>query len=405
MMLLEAYNDFYKVFKKDLGDRSGTVGASEIGQCARQTFWRKNEGTRKGVRRDEDFEEDWGASIRGIIMEFAFWVPALRKAHGDKLLYAGTEQQKLTKGYLSCTSDGLLIDQPYDLLKHLGVKNIKSGDVAAECKTIDPRTNLVEAKETNIYQVVTQLGLYRDCTPHKPEYGWLTYTDASFWSEVDEFAIKFDQFMYDAAHVRAKEIITAKSGQELAPEGWISGGKECSFCPFVGACGVARGGVPRGNRKASPQFVAEMTDIAMAYNKAKIAVAKIEKEMKTVEVEIKQRLKSKGVNRIDNVLHWYKVGAPVRYQNKEIREAFIELGGDPEEFTKTGQPSDRLVIAATPAASRVVKSKTKRRSPAKGPKKPANNSRTKTQKQPVKTKAKAKSKTATRKTGKTNGKR
>lgn len=395
MMLLEAYEDFYEVFRKDLGDRSGTVGASEIGHCARQTFWRKNEGTKKGVKRDDDFEEDWGASIRGIVMEFAFWVPALRKKHGDNLLFAGTEQNKLTKGYLSCTSDGLLINQPYDLLKHLGVKNIRSGEVAAECKTIDPRTNLVEAKEVNIYQVVTQLGLYRDCTPYKPEYGWLTYTDASFWSEVDEFAIKFDSFMYNAAHERAEEIITAKSGRDLAPEGWITGGKECSFCPFVGACGVARGGVPRGSKKASPQFAAEMTDVAVAYNKAKIAVAKIEVEMKKLEVDIKKRLKEKGVRRIENVLNWYNVAAPVRYQNKEIREAFIELGGDPEEFTKTGIPSDRLVIAATPAASRVVKGKTNRRKPVK----------TKTRKQPVKTKAKTKSKPAKRKTGKTNGKR
>lgn len=357
-MLAEAYEQFYKTLEKDMGDRTKTVGASEIGSCARQTFWVKNKGTRKGVDEDDDYEHDWGARVRGTVMEQAFWEPALRAKYGANFVHA---QTKFIKGYLSATPDGLLINQPYDALKHLGVKSIKSDCFTVEGKTIDPRTNLVEAKETNIYQINSQLGLIRDLTPHKPEYGLLTYTDASFWSEVDEFPVKFDPFMYDAAHTRAADIMTAKHGRELAPEGWISGGKECSFCPFVKACGVERRGIPKGSKQASPQFAAEMEDTAKAYNKIKLSLTKQEAQLKSMEVDIKTRLRTKGVRRIPNVVNWYDVAAPKRYANKKIREAYIEAGGDIEEFSSLGEPSDRLVIAATPAASRVVKTDMRKR--------------------------------------------
>lgn len=386
-MLAEVYEQFYKTLEKDMGDRTRTVGASEIGSCARQTVWIKNKGTSKGVDEDEDYEHDWGARIRGTIMEQAFWEPALRAKYGADLLYAGVNQITFKKGYLSATPDGLLINQPYDALKHLGVKNIKSDCMTVEGKTIDPRTNLVEAKETNIYQINTQLGLIRELTPYKPEYGLLTYTDASFWSEVDEFPVKFDPFMYQAAHTRAADIMTAKHGKELAPEGWISGGKECSFCPFTKACGVERRGIPKGSKQASPQFAAEMEDMAKGYNKIKLNVAKQAAELKTIEVAIKDRLRSKGVRRIENVVNWYNVAAPVRYANKKIREAFVEAGGDIEEFTGVGEPSDRLVIAATPAASRVVKANMRKRGRLKT--KRPNSAKAKVRK--TKAKAKAKS--------------
>lgn len=361
-MLVEAYEDFYKLFERDMGDRSGTVGASEIGLCARQTFWYKNHGTKKGVKMDPDFKHDWGARIRGTIMEFAFWVPALRRKYQNNLLFAGTEQEKLVSGYLSATPDGLLVNQPYDALRHLGVKNIKSDCITVECKTIDPRTNLVEAKETNIYQVNTQMGLFRELTQYQPEYSCLSYTDASFWSDVEEFAIQFNPIMYGAAKDRAEEIITARNGTQLLPEGWITGGKECSFCPFTEACGIERRGVPYGSKQANPQFAAEIEDMAKEYNSIALSIKKREVVLKTMEVQIKQRLREKKVRRIPNVVNWYDVAAPHRYDNKEIRQAFVEMGGDPEDFAKDGQPSDRLVIAATPAASRVVKAK---RKPAK----------------------------------------
>src|SRR4051812_7906785 len=71
-------------------DRSKTVGASEIGNCARQTWFSKN-----GVSHDPDYKVSWGALLRGIIIEEQFWVPALRSELPEyvKLLYAYPEQK------------------------------------------------------------------------------------------------------------------------------------------------------------------------------------------------------------------------------------------------------------------------------------------------------------------------
>lgn len=358
-MLYEAYDAYRHNFDRQLGDRTKTVGASEIGQCERQTFWRKFEGTKKGVERDKDYEQDWGAQVRGVVMEFAYWAPAMRQMYGNDFIYGGTEQEKFIKGYLSATPDGLLINRKYDCLKEVGVRNIKSDCITVEGKTIDPRTNLVEAKEVNIHQTQVQMGLIREQTKWKPQFACLTYTDASFWSEVDEFAIEFDPFLYKASHERAEHIMTAKNGAALMPEGWITGGKECQFCPFTEACGVERHNIPRKQATPSPQFIAEITDYAQAHNRLAVTAMKVNNGMREIQERIRQRLREKRVQRIPNVVNWYGVAAFKRYINKEIRQELINLGGDPEEFTKMSEPSDRLVIAASPAASRVVKAKRK----------------------------------------------
>jgi hypothetical protein len=58
-------------------DRTQTIGASEIGQCARKTFWIKNEiDPKHRAERDAEYQDGWGAKIRGTIMENEFWTPA-----------------------------------------------------------------------------------------------------------------------------------------------------------------------------------------------------------------------------------------------------------------------------------------------------------------------------------------
>src|SRR3954470_741978 len=87
-------------------DRSKSVGASEIGQCARKTFWVKHEGT---VPRDADWFDRYGARVRGSIMEEAFWQPALKAKFGDRVLVSGKDQKTLQLGYLSATPDALIV--------------------------------------------------------------------------------------------------------------------------------------------------------------------------------------------------------------------------------------------------------------------------------------------------------
>ena len=70
--------------------REKTVGASEIGQCARKVWYCKHK-----AEYDPDFVDGWGAARRGTVFETRFFVPALRKQYGLDLLYAGTSAAAL----------------------------------------------------------------------------------------------------------------------------------------------------------------------------------------------------------------------------------------------------------------------------------------------------------------------
>jgi hypothetical protein len=348
-MISEAMADYVRTLDKEWQhDRTKSVGASEIGLCARKVFWNKHENRPKGVKRDADFEDMWGARIRGTIMESAFWVPAVNKRFAGFIRYSGPDQKTLINGTLSATPDALVVDQPRDALQEFGIDDIgESGCFLLECKTIDPRTNLVEAKVENYMQTIVQMGLIRELTEYKPEYDLLTYTDASFWSEVSEFVVQFDQKMYDTAKLRADIIINADKGTDLKPEGWIAGGKECSFCPWVGPCGVERRSVPMHNAKATPQFVAEIADYAIKCNNLTASIEFAEHQLRDLQNTIKERLRDKGVSRIDGVVNWYKVAGKQYYSAKGMRERLQQLGEDTDRFAKLGEPSDRLVITAT----------------------------------------------------------
>jgi hypothetical protein len=64
-------------------DRTQTIGASEIGQCSRKTWYIKNEiDPKHRAERDPEYVDGWGAKIRGTIMENEFWYPAARPGGG-----------------------------------------------------------------------------------------------------------------------------------------------------------------------------------------------------------------------------------------------------------------------------------------------------------------------------------
>lgn len=351
-MIKEAFNNYAVSLTKTWNyDRTKTVGASEIGQCARKIYAIKNLGTRKGVVADADWTDNWGARVRGTIMEQQFWYPALKARFGQDLLMSGPDQYTLQSGYLSATPDGIIVNQPRDALKHLGVEDIgESSCYMAEAKTIDPRTSLLEAKSENMIQTQVQMGLIRELTQWKPEYDVLTYTDASFWSEVVEFPIRFDAKLYQNTKQRAAIIMNASSFSELKPEGWIAGGKECDYCPFAGACGVERRSGPIGPaKKIDPQFVAEIREFALEANCVEIGIDKLQFRLKDLQHYIKTRLREKGIRKIEGIVNWYEVSGHTYHSQAAMRERLIELGVNVDEFTRKGEPSDRLVISAIPA--------------------------------------------------------
>jgi len=156
-------------------DRDLTVGASEIGQCARKTWFAKND-----TPADPDHIDRYGAKLRGDLIEAHYWEPGIRAQlpDGVELMFAGREQKTLVDGYLSATSDGLLVGLPRDCLRWLGVDDLGGDCLVVECKSIDPRVDLREAKAEHAFQVHCQMGLIRLCSEHEPSYALISYTDA-----------------------------------------------------------------------------------------------------------------------------------------------------------------------------------------------------------------------------------
>jgi len=324
-------------------DRMNTVGASEVGQCARKVYWIKYDGdTAHGAPRDEGYNDSWGARARGTIFENHFWEPALRARFGDRLLFAGKDQKTFMDGFLSATPDGMVVDLTPAERAEIGVD---TDCINVECKTADPRTNLTTAKSHNVFQTQVQMGMIRDGTEHKPTHSVLSYTDASFWSDVKEFVIAFDPNIYAAAQERAMVIMTADSATDLKPEGWIAGGSECNYCPFTKACGIERRNLPfQDIAPVDPQFAAEITDMARRLKTYEAGRDGLDAEARDLQEQIKNRLREKGVKKIPGVVTWSAVRGRTGYDNRAIKDAAIAAGVDIRQFETQGEATDRLVI-------------------------------------------------------------
>lgn len=339
-MIKELLDEYVGATKKIFTGRQATVGASEIGLCARKTAWMKA-SPQGAAHRDGGHVESWGAHVRGTMMEQHFWHPAVKRKFGKRLQLS---QQTIRDEVLSATPDGLVTGLPRDFLRDLGVKDLGAdGSLLVECKTIDPRVNLAKEKDENAFQVQVQLGLVRKKTRHKPEHALISYIDASFWNEVLEFPVKFDPRIFQVAEERARKILSTPP-KDLAPEGWIAGGKECEYCPFTKQCGVIRRSVPAGEAAADPQFAAEVADACREILALEAEAAELAARVRAKEQELKDRLREKGVRKVPKVVVWSSVKGRTSYDNKGIREAAAARGVDVESYSTAGEPTDRLQI-------------------------------------------------------------
>jgi hypothetical protein len=273
---------------------------------------------------------------------------------GKHLLFAGKKQQTFINGFLSATPDGMLVNLAENMQRAIGVT--ATDCVMVECKTIDPRTNLIEAKDENVYQTHVQMGLVRELTPYKPTHSVISYTDASWWHEVKEFVVAFDPAVYANAKARALQVMTGDAADELKPEGWIAGGHECRYCPFTKACGIERRNLPFGDEaEIDPQFAAEMRDLALEARQHEAERDAAERALRLAQEKIKARLREKGVRRIPGVVAWSSVKGRAGYDNKAIQAAAKDAGIDIKQFATEGKPGDRLTISvASPGAAKAV---------------------------------------------------
>jgi len=200
------------------------------------------------------------------------------------------------------------------------------------------------------------MGLFGELTPYRPEWAVISYANASFLDDVVEFPVHFDPAIFASAKARAAEIMTAESPEDLRPEGWIAGGRECEYCAFNQACGRIRHAVPPAPMKEppDPQFVAELSDLARLAKERRRIVESATAALRTVEHEIRERLRGKGLRRVtdDGVsITWSPVKGRPSYDMQGIREAAQKAGVSLDEFVTVGEPTDRLTITIRDAAS------------------------------------------------------
>ncbi len=348
MMLIKPMLDEYVagLEKNWIDERHHTVGAPEVGQCIRKTWFVKHaDDPDFGFTQDPNYVDRWGAKMRGTVIEDEFWYPAVKagvEKFGGQLLLAGPDQKTLYKDYLSATPDGLVIPK-------------KGNCFVVECKSMDPRTNTARLpKLEHTFQVQIQLGLIREIygeePGYKPDYGILTYTDASWWDEVQEFTIEFDPAVYEQAKVRAEMIMTTDDPFHLEQEGVIAGGVDCEYCQFVGACRKTQVDIVKGlpeTTSPSHEEIDEMQSIVVEYRIAKEVADEADQNKKRLEAKVKGWLRDHEKRNIaanDFVVSWSTVAGRQSWSINNLVEAAKEAGVDIEPFRREGNPYDRLTI-------------------------------------------------------------
>lgn len=326
-------------------NRSDTVGASEIGQCARKVWYGKQSGS-NAVAADDDYTETRGAMARGDLIENHLWVPAVRAAvaaAGGRLLFSGEDQTSLVDSYLSATPDGLAVDMPKDALAKHGIEDC-GGLFLAECKSIDPRVDLKQEKSEHFAQVQVQLGLVRFATEYQPEYALISYIDASFVDNVEEFVVRFDPAIYENAKRRALSIMDATSPLALRPEGKMAGGKECKYCAWKSRCADETvAGVPTEKAQIGANLAARLEALALKASEESGLAKAHEASAAEAKEEIKELLRDARTRHAetDNVsVTWSTVKGRSATDLKAMEKAGVDL----TPFIKVGEPSERLTI-------------------------------------------------------------
>ncbi len=347
-MITSILADYAKSTEREFAtERSNTIGASEIGACLRKTWFAKN-----GIAHDEGYVDRYGAKLRGTLIEDHYWEPGIRWAtlqNGSPLMLhlAGKEQKTIVDGYISATPDGALAGLARDALAHLGVPDIgPSGCIAIECKSLDPRAELRGvARSHHVFQTQIQMGLLRAHTKFKPDFALITYVDASFLDEVQEFAVAFDPAVYAAGVERSRAIMSAGDPLELSPEGKISGGAECRYCPWAWHCAkVIVAGIPREEGKAlGDNAMATLKELRDSERAVSAEIDALNAKHGTLKQEIKEFLRANHVRRAGGE-GWEISWSQTKGRESVDTKAMEASGLDLTPWRKVGEPGDRLVV-------------------------------------------------------------
>jgi hypothetical protein len=384
-------------------DRVKTVGASEIGACARMVAYRKS-----STPVDAGYVDSSGAAARGDIMEDGWSAPLLRiaiEAVGGKLLWAGQENQMSLvnpKGWVSATPDGLAINMPADCITKYGVKDIEGSELVTEFKSIDPRTNSDKLpKSQHVDQVNLQMGLIRstefmdeetgELTKYQPNYGIIVYTDAADYTKMQVAVVKYDHAGYLGQLTRAKTIMKAagwvwdekndmpawqdeegnfhdaqgkvlRAVEAMRPEGKISGGSECRYCAFSKRCLGYAAFVPKVAQIPDKKVVTSIRKLAHMVQAAKDAEAEAAQRKRDAESELKEMLAEAGTKFLgpeatgDVIVSWKttkgRTSKDTAAMERWIAAQCKKMGKEVPTFETTGKPSESLNVELVDALAK-----------------------------------------------------
>lgn len=361
--LKEAAKAYLEGSKKSFShNRSLTIGASEIGACARRVWYEKKLG-KAGY--DPDFKESLGAATRGDIIEDNYTTEIVKHAvrtqlaRDAELIWAGRAgQQTLTapQWYMSATPDGMIINAPLNVLAHEGISTIISPQLVTEMKSFDPRI-LAESlpKQQHVDQLIMQMGLIRKEGTYSPAFGIIVYVNASFLDDVRIFPVAYNPDTFTAQIRRALYIMGANDADQVRPEGKIAGEKECQHCPFAGRCiGYAKRvgkntttleAVPKEDAQVIRHYVEAIGDFEQ---KAKhLSQTADEYRAGLKEALAAHRLRGVNGHLRDGTsfeIRWSTTTPRGTWQTEKLEEFLKSHGKDPDEFRNVGKIGERLSI-------------------------------------------------------------
>jgi len=334
-------------------DRGRTVGASEIGRCARNVA-----ADKLALPVDNpDASHDNGFSMRGNVMEDAWIAPVLRRfveIHGGKLLYSTQgEQMELTaKGVpLSATPDGLAIGVNRDILAPWGVPDIgPSQRVVFEMKSLDSRYGRHKLpKKPHVPQTLQQLGMIRRALPeHQPDWGAVVYCDASDYLRWDVFPVAYDEMKFRGLATRANRIMTAKDWNQFPPEGKIAGGSECADCPRARLCLGYLPWMPGEDERAiDPKQVTKIEKLAAKKHRAEMAVEKSKQRERDAEAALMTEMNKAGTRFVKGAVYTTvakTTKSQDRYDVQKLKARVEQLGGKHDDCKSPTKPGVSLTV-------------------------------------------------------------
>lgn len=336
------------------GDRGATVGASEIGKCARKVAAEK---ALARLGQNVPQQPLNGAAVRGDIMEDHVTVRLLQYAikkqlPGAKLLWAGQQEQRRFQSLtwkMSATLDGLIVDAPRDALSAYGVSDIGCDCFVVEGKSFDPRKDSGKFPEAaHVEQAIQQMGLLRAEGNYTPNWAIIVYINASFYDDIKVCPVRFTSMAFENLKRRAITIMGANDPLTVRPEGKIAGGKECETCWMVDQCGGYAECVPQSSKNFEhlPRGlqVQLMSQIGTLDNVSR-QITDLESREATAKATIKELLTAANTKTAKGALkdgrsfeiRWSKLKPKTSTDMEGVSEALRVSGYDIEDFRKEGK--------------------------------------------------------------------